>query len=190
MNKPVLQTNHITRVSSSYRYDTCAKYNTNKAVLLLLAKMSRIRMRRSITKTPQHHPTFPFAYSETTSESCNMSTAIWDPNTLLQITDPAGRGMFCVGLARPHFNSQCGSRCRLDVPCARYMAILSMLDAISTKLPHDVPTASSVVLLDWDCASTMVTRRMRLWLNRRMSFAVSRISIGCIKNEGKQRFKT
>ncbi|RHZ51859.1 hypothetical protein CDV55_103064 [Aspergillus turcosus] len=67
-----------------------------------------------------------------------MSTAVWDPDTVLQVTDASGRGMFCFGLVRPRFDSPCRSRSRWDVPWARYMAILSMLDAISTKLPHDV----------------------------------------------------
>ncbi|KAF7176098.1 hypothetical protein CNMCM7691_001574 [Aspergillus felis] len=95
-------------------------------------------MRRSIVKPPHHHPTFFLAYSESTTEACNMSTAVWDPDTILQITDISGRGMLCVGLARPHSSSGCRGRCRWDVPPASYRAILSILDTMSRTPPHYV----------------------------------------------------
>ncbi|RHZ67333.1 uncharacterized protein CDV56_107824 [Aspergillus thermomutatus] len=63
-----------------------------------------------------------------------MSTSVWDPDSILQISDASGRGMFCVGLARSRYDS----RCRWNIPQDRYTAVLSVLDDISMKLPHNV----------------------------------------------------
>ncbi|EAW20819.1 uncharacterized protein NFIA_113490 [Aspergillus fischeri NRRL 181] len=67
-----------------------------------------------------------------------MSTAVWDPDAILQITDPSGRGMLCVGLARPHSPSGLRGRCRCDLPPARYRDILSILDTLSRTPPQYV----------------------------------------------------
>ena len=63
-----------------------------------------------------------------------MAIAIWNPDTLFQITKPSRRSMFCVGVARSRYDSQC----RWDISRARYATILSILDDISMKPPHDV----------------------------------------------------
>ncbi|PKX90450.1 uncharacterized protein P174DRAFT_515544 [Aspergillus novofumigatus IBT 16806] len=67
-----------------------------------------------------------------------MSTAVWDPDTILQITDPSGRGMICVGLARPHSPSGLRGRCRYDILPDRHRAILSILDTMSRTPPQYV----------------------------------------------------
>ncbi|KAL3409001.1 hypothetical protein V8F44DRAFT_618507 [Aspergillus fumigatus] len=85
---------------------------------------------------------------------CNMSTAIWNPDIILQISDPSGRGMLCVGLARPHSPSGLRGRCRCDVPSARYRQILSILDTMSRTPPQyvtnrELRSIARLGLCDW-----------------------------------------
>ncbi|GIK04329.1 hypothetical protein Aspvir_008409 [Aspergillus viridinutans] len=63
-----------------------------------------------------------------------MSTAVWDPDTILQIDEGSGLGIFYVGLEPSNYDS----RCRLVIPQDRSNAILCLLDSLSIKLPHDV----------------------------------------------------
>ncbi|GIC93150.1 uncharacterized protein Aud_009631 [Aspergillus udagawae] len=63
-----------------------------------------------------------------------MPAARWNPNTLLQIDEGSGLGMFCVGLERSNYDS----RCRMVLWEDRYNAICCLLDDISMKLPQQV----------------------------------------------------
>ncbi|KAF7586256.1 hypothetical protein BBP40_009193 [Aspergillus hancockii] len=63
-----------------------------------------------------------------------MSSPLWDPDCILQVTNGAPRGMFCLGQARSRYDS----RCRWNVPHTNYLRICSMLTSISMRLPHTV----------------------------------------------------
>ncbi|KAE8384518.1 hypothetical protein BDV23DRAFT_176995 [Aspergillus alliaceus] len=63
-----------------------------------------------------------------------MSSPLWDPDCILQVTNGAPRGMFCLGQARSRYDS----RCRWNVPHTQYQRICSMLTSISMRLPHTV----------------------------------------------------
>lgn len=63
-----------------------------------------------------------------------MAPRLWDPDRVLQITEPGRNDMFCVGRARRRFNA----RCSWKINDPEYPKVCSILDRMATQEPDTV----------------------------------------------------